>query len=105
MSEPTSAVKQPCAKAPFHRLSIFLSMDFSTVVLFRHNFHTRRRTCIWGDNPSVARMQAQARTYLDKIPGLDLTDVDWMNSDVLLDAVNRPRNRRPTYGELAGEYI
>ncbi|WP_436501796.1 hypothetical protein [Actinokineospora sp. HUAS TT18] len=104
MNEPSAPTK-PRAKAPFHRLSIFLSMDFSTIVLFRHNFHTRRRTCIWGDNPSVARMQAQARTYLDKIPGLDLTDVDWMNSDVLLNAVNRPKSHRPGFGEPAGEYI
>lgn len=81
--------------AAFRRLSVFLSMDFGVVVLFRFNLDTRRYTCIWGDMPVPEDMEGQAQKYVGKINGLNLAGVEWVNSDVLLNAVNRPKMHRP----------
>jgi hypothetical protein len=102
--QPTQVTVNPSRANAFHRLSIFLSMDFGVVALLRNNFSTRRPTCIWGDWPSVEAMQRQASTYIGKIGGLDLTGVEWKNSDVLLAAVNRPKMQRPTYDPVADNY-
>lgn len=91
-------------KRGFHRLSIFLSMDFSVVVLFRHNFRTNQLTCIWAGGPSTDVMRRQAETYVGRIPGLDLSGVEWVNSEVLLSAVNRPKSRRNPQDAQAREY-
>ncbi|HVK23030.1 MAG TPA: hypothetical protein VM677_16855 [Actinokineospora sp.] len=105
MNEPrTRASEITSAKGAYRRLGIFLTMDFGTIVLFRHNFHTKRQTCIWADGPSIGQMRAQADTYLGKIVGLDLTDVDWARSEVLLQAVNRPRSHRDLFDTSAGPY-
>lgn len=88
---PARARRGVVNRANYHRLSIFLSMDFGVVVLFRHNRTTRTLTCIWADGPSEADMKRQAWTYTNKISSLDLTCVDWVRSDVLLRAVNRHR--------------
>lgn len=73
----------------YRRLAIYLTMDTGTLVLFRHNRATKRPACIWGDTPTPEIMKERAYTYLGKIIGLDLTDVDWINSDRVLAAVNR----------------
>lgn len=91
-------------KRGFHRLSIFLSMDFSVVVLFRHNFRAKQMTCIWSGGPSAEAMRRQAQSYVGRIPGLDLTGVEWVNSDVLLTAVNRPKSRRSPQDVQARDY-
>ncbi|MBC6451639.1 hypothetical protein [Actinokineospora xionganensis] len=96
MSDPkqVGATNSTPTKRGFHRLSILLSMDFSVVVLFRHNFRANHMTCIWAGGPSPDTMRRQAETYVGRIPGLDLTGVEWVNSAVLLNAVNRPKCRR-----------
>lgn len=66
-------------------------MDTGTLVLFRHNRATKRPTCIWGDTPTPETMKQRAHRYLGRITGLDLSRVDWINSDRILAAVNRPR--------------
>lgn len=83
----------------YHRLSIFLSMDFGVVVLFRHNRTTGRPTCIWADGPTEEIMRCRAWTYSGKIGNVDIARVDWVRSGVLLAAVNRARDRRPALGE------
>lgn len=91
-------------KRGFHRLSLFLSMDFSVVVLFRHNFRANHMTCIWSGGPSADVMRRKAETYVGRIPGLDLTGVEWINSEVLLTAVNRPKSRRNPQDAQARNY-
>ncbi|MGQ0838114.1 hypothetical protein [Actinokineospora sp.] len=86
------------------RLAILLSMDCGVVVLFRHNRVSKKQTCIWGQGPSVDEMQRAARRYLGKITGLELSEVEGARSAVLLDAVNRPKNRRGMYGAEGGEF-
>lgn len=83
----------------YRRLSIFLTMDFGVVVLYRHNRATGRPTYIWADGPAEEVMRCRAWTYADKIPNVDIARVDWVRSDVLLAAVNRAKGRRPALGE------
>lgn len=89
---PERARRGVANRANYHRLSIFLSMDFGVVVLFRRNRVTRTLTCIWAEGPSEEDMRRHALTYAGKINKLDLTCVDWVRSDVLLRAVNRHRH-------------
>ncbi|MGH3864286.1 hypothetical protein [Actinokineospora sp.] len=81
----------------------YLSMDFSTVVLYRYNFSTRTPTIIWSGQPQPAAMKNKAGTYIGRITGLDLSGVDWVSSELLLSAVNRPKQRRDPLG-AGGDY-